>query len=180
VRDSVFKNGDLAEDTQDWFAQHKNGDVWYCGEEVKDYEAFDGDRPRRPELVKIDGSFKVGRNGDKPGVAFRAAPVTGEVYREEFSLGNAEDVSEVLSSHYAFGRDRELDAFVPVALAKLLCAGDCVVTKNYALLEPGVFARKYFAPGVGYFLEVKPDQGLAVQLVSCNVDPRCGQLPKVP
>jgi hypothetical protein len=179
VHDQVFLNGSLKEDTEDWYAQHKNGDVWYCGEEVKDYESFDGDRPRRPELVKVDGSFKAGRNGDKPGVIFRGAPRVGEAYLEEFSLGNAEDVTEILSASYTYGLNRDLDEFVPAALARLLCAGeDCVVTKNYSLLEPGVIARKYYAPGVGFFLEVKPDQGLGVQLVSCTVDVKCSQLPQ--
>ena len=177
VRDSVFRNGDLSEDTEDWYAQAKNGDVWYCGEEVKDYDTFDGDRPRKPELVKIDGSFKAGRNGDKAGVIFKAAPKAGDAYREEFSLGNAEDVSEVLSTTYTFGKSADLDRFVPAALAKLFCDGDCVVTKNYNLLEPGVSARKYYAPGVGFFLETKQD-AISVQLVSCTLDSRCASLPK--
>ncbi len=51
IRDQVFKNGKLLEDTDDWFAQAKDGAIWYCGEEVKDYETFAGDRPRLPELV---------------------------------------------------------------------------------------------------------------------------------
>jgi hypothetical protein len=44
VRDRVFEDGDLIEDTDDWFATSKDGDVWYCGEEVKDFESFAGDR----------------------------------------------------------------------------------------------------------------------------------------
>ena len=155
----------------------RDGTVWYCGEEVKDYESVDGDDPRRPELVSIDGSFKTGRDGDKPGVIFQASPSPGESYLEEFSLGNAEDVTDVLSTTYGFGADAELDRFVPPALAQLLCAGDCVVTRNYSLLEPGVSARKYYARDVGFFLEVSPDTGEVTQLVGCNVDPRCASLP---
>jgi hypothetical protein len=172
----VKDDGDLVEDTDDWFAQAKDGNVWYCGEEVKDYETFEGDRPETPELVSIDGSFKAGRDGDKPGIIFRASPARGDVYREEFSLGNAEDVTEVLSTTYAYGRARELDRFVPRRLAELLCAGDCVVTRNFTPLEPGISARKYYAPGIGFFLETK-DEGTAVQLVRCNFDPRCARLP---
>jgi hypothetical protein len=62
VRDIVREEGRLAEATDDWFAQAKNGTVWYCGEEVKNYESFEGDRPMRPELVNVDGSFKAGRD----------------------------------------------------------------------------------------------------------------------
>lgn len=177
VRDQVFKNGDLAEDTDDWYVPAKDGNIWYCGEEVKDFESFEGDDPRKPELVKIDGSFKAGRDRDKPGIIFQASPIPGQVYVEEFSLGNAEDVTEILSTTYAVGNDPELDRLVPRPLAKLLCAGDCVVTKNFSLLEPGVFARKYYARGIGFFLEVNPDTGEVIQLVNCNLDSRCAALP---
>lgn len=179
VRDQVFKDGDLVENTDDWYAQAKDRSTWYCGEEVKDLESFEGDDPRKPELVKIDGSFKAGRDGDKPGIIFVASPKPGDVYLEEFSLGNAEDATEVLSTTYAFGRNSELDRFVPKQLARRLCssAGGCVVTKNYSLLEPGVFARKYYARGIGFFLEVKPDSGEVLQLTNCNFDSRCANLP---
>jgi len=178
-RDQVFKDGDLAEDTDDWFCQAKDGNVWYFGEEVKDFDSFDGDDPRKPELVKIDGSFKAGRDGDKPGIIFQASPTVGQTYLEEFSLGNAEDVTEVLSTTYTFGTNAELDQFVPQQLAERFCsAGDCVVTKNFSLLEPGDFARKYYARGIGVFLEVKPDTGIDVQLVNCSFDSRCANLPQ--
>ena len=179
VRDQVFKDGDLAEDTDDWFAQAKDGNVWYFGEEVKDFESFDGDNPRRPELVKVDGSFKFGREGDKGGLFFLISPKPGDVYREEISLGNAEDVTEILSTSYAFGRTPELDQFVPQQLAARFCSsGDCIVTKNISPLEPGIFARKYYARGIGFFLEVKPDTREVLQLVDCNFDPRCANLPR--
>ncbi|MBL8252930.1 MAG: hypothetical protein JNJ76_04930 [Candidatus Competibacter sp.] len=178
VRDQVFKNGELVENTDDWFVTAKDGNVWYFGEEVKDFESFDGDDPRKPELVSIDGSFKAGRDGDKPGIIFLASPTPGEVYLEEFSLGNAEDATEVLSTTYKFGGNFELDQFVPQQLAQRFCSsGDCVVTKNYSLLEPGIFARKYYARGIGFFLEVKPDSGEVLQLSNCNFDSRCANLP---
>jgi len=179
VRDQVFKDGDLAEDTDDWYAPAKDGNTWYCGEEVKDFESFDGDKPRTPELISIDGSFKAGRDGDKPGIIFQASPAVGQVYLEEFSLGNAEDVTEVLSTTYKFGSDPDLDQLVPKKLADRFCsAGDCVVTKNFSLLEPGIFARKYYARGIGVFLEVKPDTNEVVQLVNCNFSNKCKNLPQ--
>jgi len=178
VRDQVSKDGVLAEDTDDWYAQAKAGEVWYFGEEAKDFETFDGDNPKSPELVKIDGSFKAGREGDKPGIIFQASPTVGKAYLEEFSLGNAEDVTQILSTTYKFGSNSELDQFVPQQLAERFCsASDCVVTKNFSLLEPGSFARKYYARGLGVFLEVTPDSGIDVQLVNCNFDTRCNALP---
>jgi hypothetical protein len=176
-RDIVSEGGAVHEATDDWFAPGKDGSVWYFGEEVKNYETFRGDRPMRPELVSIDGSFKAGRDGDKPGIIALAAPRVGSVYLEEFSLGNAEDVTEVLSTTYGYGRDAALDASVPRALADLLCRGDCLVTKNYSLLEPGLSARKYSARGIGVFLEIE-NTGEVVRLVSCNFDRRCASLPQ--
>ncbi|MGH9846052.1 MAG: hypothetical protein ACREEM_45710 [Blastocatellia bacterium] len=174
VDDQVFENGILKEDTDDWYAQAKDRNVWYLGEEVKDFESFDGDKPRKPELVSISGSFKEGRNGDRAGVIFQASPRAGQAYLEEFSLGNAEDVTVILSTTYAYGRDRELDRFMPRPLADRFCSGgDCVVTRNFSLLEPGVFARKYYARGIGAFFEVNPDTGKFSQLVNCNFDLRC-------
>jgi hypothetical protein len=175
-RDLVFEGGVIHEATDDWYASAKDGTVWYFGEETKDYEAFDGDRPKRPELVSIDGSFKAGRDGAKPGIIALAAPKVGDAYLEEFSLGNAEDVTEILSTTYAYGRDPALDANVPTALVARFCAGDCIVTKNYSLLEPGLYALKYYARGVGTILEVE-NTGEVVQLVACNFDRRCVGLP---
>jgi len=175
-RDLVFEDGRLVEATDDWYASHKNGSVWYFGEEEKDYETFKGDNPMRPELVSTEGSFKAGRDGDKPGIIALAAPQPGNAYLEEFSLGNAEDVTEILSTTYAYGRDPVLDEGVPQEVAERFCQGDCIVTKNYSLLEPGLFARKYYARGVGTILEVE-NEGDVLQLVDCNFDQRCDNLP---
>lgn len=177
VNDRVGVDGRLVEDTDDWFAQRKDGTVVYCGEQVKDFETFAGDDPETPELVAIDGSFKAGRDGALPGTQFLASPSVGDVYRQEWSLNNAEDAARVLSTSYDFGSDPELAAHVPQALAELLCDGDCVVTSEFTPIEPDAVARKYYAAGIGLFLEVVPESGEIVQLIGCNVDPRCNALP---
>jgi hypothetical protein len=176
IRDLVFEDGLIHEATDDWYVPAKDGSVWYFGEEVKDFEAFKGDNPLRSELVSIDGSFKAGRDGDKPGIIALASPAVGDVYLEEFSLGNAEDVTEILSTTYSYGHDPVLDEGVPRELVQRFCAGNCVVTKNYSLLEPGLFARKYHARGVGTILEVE-NTGEVVHFVNCNFDRRCANLP---
>ena len=178
VRDRVFDEGRVVEDTDDWFAQALNGDVYYAGEQTKEYETFDGDVPRKPELVSIDGSFKAGREGDKPGLAFLASPAVGDAYRQEFSLDNAEDVARILSTTYSFGEDADLDRFVPQDLAEALCDHDCIVVEEFTPLEPGAVGRKYYAAGIGVFLEIDPVSGDAVQLVGCNFDARCENLPE--
>ena len=125
----------------------------------------------------VDGRFKADIDGAKPGIIFKAVPVVGQTYLEGFSLGNAEDIAQVFSKTYHFGEDKELDRFVPPNLAKLLCHHDCVVTENTSLLEPGVVERKYYAPGIGTYLETNPDSGEITRLVKCNFHELCASLP---
>jgi len=182
IHDQVLVNGVILEDTDDWYAQASNGDVWYAGEISGEFETFAGDNPVNPELVDIEGSWKTGRDDAKPGVIMFADPVPGTTYRQEVLYGDAEDAAEVLSDSYGFGNDPSLDQSVPAALANLLCGNnDCVVIKEFTPVEPDVVAWKYYAPGIGVFLEVEPDPDtgdVAVnQLVGCNVSPLCASLP---
>jgi len=178
VSDRVEVDGEIVEDTADWFGQRKDGTVDYCGELSRNFESFEGDDPEEAELVNIEGSWKAGRDGAKSGTLFPATPVVAQVYRLEWSPGTAEDAARVLSTSYDFGSDPELDEFVPQALAELLCAAsDCVVTGDFTPISPDTFERKYYARGIGVFLEVHPDSGEILQLVDCNFDARCAALP---
>jgi hypothetical protein len=178
VNDLVAVDGEPVEDTDDWYAQAINGDVWYAGEISQDFELFAGDNPQVAELVEIEGSWKTGRDDALPGVVMFGDPVPGTVYRQEISLGNAEDAAEIVSDSYCYdGDDPELDDLVPQELADLLCGDcDCVVTREFTPIAPGVDALKYYSPLVGLFLEV--EEGEIVRLTECNVDPVvCAQIP---
>lgn len=153
VRDTVVVDDELVEDTDDWFAQDLDGNVWYCGEEVKDYEWFDGDEPPLPELVSDDGAFKAGRDGDKGGILLPMTPNPGDVFRQELSIGNAEDVVEILQT----------DGDETAAAAS--CNGACLVTRDFSLLDPGSEENKYYAPGIGLILEVDVESGDRVELI---------------
>jgi len=179
VNDRVKQDGEVVEDTDDWFGQRKNGTVDYCGELSREFESFEGDDPELPELVSLEGSFKVGR-GAQPGTLFLGTPVVGRVYRQEWFPGVAEDAAEVLSTSYGFGSgNQKLDEFVPQDLAEHLCSNDdCVVTGEFSPLSPDSFERKYYARGIGFFLEVHPDSGEILQLVDCNFHMKCGALPE--
>jgi hypothetical protein len=100
VHDQVAdaKSGVVIEDTQDWYTQDLAGNVWYCGEISLSQQTFPGDKPQDPEVVDIEGSWKAGREGAKPGILIGADPQKGDVYRQEFLLGTAEDVAEVIST----------------------------------------------------------------------------------
>lgn len=83
----------------------------------------------------------------------------------------------VLSTTYRHGDDPELDELVPEELANLLCDGDRVVTREGSALEPDVRERKYYAPGIGVFLEVDLTDEEINQLVECNFAAVCDSLP---
>jgi len=147
VLDEVEEDGEVIEITDDWYAQDLEGNVWYCGESARDFESFDGDEPKEPELVESDGSWKTGRDGAKPGMIVPFAPQVGQAYRQEILLGDAEDFAEVTSMN---GNES-----VPGAT----CANDCLVTKESSPIEPGVVEEKHYKPGVGLILEVPPEPG---------------------
>jgi hypothetical protein len=146
VKDVVKENGGVIEETDDWYAQDKVGNVWYFGEIARNYE--------NGELVDIEGSWKAGVDGAKPGILMKAAPHLGDVYRQEFSLGDAEDIGEILS---LTGTET-----VPAAS----CSGNCLVTKDYSPLEPDAVENKYYAPTIGLILEVNPETLERVELVA--------------
>jgi hypothetical protein len=135
------------EDTDDYFAQHTDGTVWYFGESSRQLE--DG------EIVGVEGSFKAGVDSAKPGIIMKATPAVGDVYRQEFALGEAEDAGEVLS---ITGTES-----VPGAS----CAGTCVVTHDFSPLEPDANEQKFYAPGVGLILEIDvAEGGTRLELIS--------------
>ncbi|MFI5319245.1 MAG: hypothetical protein ACHQ6V_06665 [Myxococcota bacterium] len=178
VNDRVSEDGLVVEDTDDWFGLRTDGSVEYCGELSRDYEVFAGDDPENPQLVSIEGTFKADVDGAKSGTIFMATPVVGTSYRQEWSATEAEDVGTVLSTTYRYGVNAFLDQAVPRALAELMCAnGDCVVVADTSTLSPDAYEHKYFAKGVGLFLETNPSSGNAAQLIACSHDPRCASLP---
>jgi hypothetical protein len=133
VRDKAFLNGKLSEDTFDWYAQDREGNVWYFGEDTKEYE--------NGKVVSTKGSWEAGVDGAKPGIVMEANPQVGDSYRQEYYEGEAEDMAEVLSLD-ASG----LNDAVSVPYGSF---GDVLMTKEWNPLEPGVLEYKYYAPGTG-------------------------------
>jgi hypothetical protein len=132
VRDRVFVDGTLAEDTFDWYAQDPQGNVWYLGEDTKEYE--DG------EVVSTEGSWEAGVDGAQPGIIMLADPQVGDTYRQEFYEGEAEDVARVLA----------LDESVTVPHGSF----DGVLrTEDWTPLEPEFRENKFYARGIGVVFE---------------------------
>jgi hypothetical protein len=138
VRDTVSVDGEVTEDTYDWYAQDEAGNVWYLGEDTHEYE--DG------TPVNADGSWEYGTDGALPGIVMLADPSVGDAYRQEFFEGEAEDMGEVLQA----------GATVEIGLGTY---DDVVVTEDWNPLEPDVVEQKSYAPGVGVIREEKTAGG---------------------
>ena len=132
VHDEVVDaDGALVEDTYDWYAQDRAGNVWYFGEDTTSY---DGDE------ISTEGSWEAGVNGAQAGVVMLARPRVGDGYQQEYDPGNAEDRAEVLS----------IDDQVVVGDTTY---DDVVATVETTPLEPDLAEKKYYAPGIGAVLE---------------------------
>jgi hypothetical protein len=138
VLDEVFVGGELRESTRDWYAQDTEGNVWFLGEDTKEYEGG--------EVASTAGSWEAGVDGARPGIIMKADPKVGDVYRQEHRAGEAEDMAEVL----------EVDASVEVPYASF---SSVVRTKEWRPLEPGVVEEKYYAPGMGLVLTQQVEGG---------------------
>jgi len=134
VRDTVTdEEGNLVEDTYDWFAQDTAGNVWYFGEDSTSYE--DGKASK-------EGSWEAGVDGAQAGIVMLADPRPGDSYQQEYYEGEAEDRAEVLA----------VDAEVTVPFGSY---AEMVKTADTTPLEPDVEELKYYAQGVGFVYEEK-------------------------
>jgi hypothetical protein len=88
VRDTVRVDGEITEDTYDWFAQDRDGNVWYLGEDTTEYE--------HGTAVSTEGSWEAGVDGARPGIVMPARPRAGMAYRQEYLKGEAEDLAEIV------------------------------------------------------------------------------------
>jgi hypothetical protein len=131
VRDTVTVGGEVIEDTTDWYAQDAAGNVWYFGEDTKEYE--------HGKVSSTAGSWLAGVDGALPGIFMYAKPAPGQIYRQEYRKGEAEDGAQVLSvsEHVSIGYG----------------SYDSVIkTLEFTPLEPDAREYKYYARGVGLVL----------------------------
>jgi hypothetical protein len=154
VRDRVFLDGEIIEDTHDWFAQDDAGNVWYLGEEVDEYVYDD-----EGELLEIEhgGAWEAGEDvadigvDALPGHVMKASPVDGDLYHQEYYPGVAEDMAEVL----ALG--------MPITLTDG-SAYSTLQTRDFTPLEADVEELKYYARGIGVVLEENHEEDVRAEL----------------
>jgi hypothetical protein len=131
VRDTVRVHDEVTEDTYDWYAQDRDGNVWYLGEDTTTY--------RHGKVRGHGGSWEAGVDGARAGVVMPATPKVGDAYRQEYKSGDAEDIAEV--TRLAMSVDVHAGRF------------PTVVTKEWSPLEPKVVEEKAYARGIGVVRE---------------------------
>ncbi len=125
-------DGALAEETYDWYAQDRAGNVWYLGEDARELE--------NGRVVSTSGSWQAGEAGAKPGLIMPANPSVGQAYRQEYRRGVAEDQGRVAALN--------VSATVPQG-----SFSDCIRTVDTTPLEPTVRETKLYCRGVGLVQE---------------------------
>lgn len=128
VLDRAFLDNELIEETYDWFAQDKDGNVWYMGEAVDNY--VDG------VIDNHYGSWEAGVDGAEPGIVMLANPVIGLQYRQEHYVGEAEDQGKVVSKSQS----------VTVTAGSF---SNCLKIEETNPLDKNFLEYKYYAHGVG-------------------------------
>ena len=145
VWDRVWLNNELIEDTKDWFAQDKYGDVWYFGEDSKDIV--------NGKIAGREGSWGAGVDGAQPGIVMKANPKVGDKYRQEYYKGEAEDMAEVVATGVKIK-------------VKYGSFSNCLQTRDWSPLEPGKDEYKYYCPEISNLVyEVGIEDGEGAQLI---------------
>lgn len=126
--DTVYLNSQVHEVTRDYLAQHKNGDVWYFGEEVDNYE--------NGKLKDHAGTFIHGRNGAKAGIWMKAEQKVGDSYKQEYYKGEAEDMRDTVATSQT-------------VTTKIGTYTDCVKVYDWTPLDKKSREYKYYCPQVG-------------------------------
>lgn len=137
VRDTVYLDGDMIEDTWDWYAQDRFGNVWYMGEDTAEYE--------NGKLLNHNGAWDPDLDGSLPGIYMWGNPIVGTTYRQEYLKGEAEDMGTVMS----------LGNTVTIGYGTYT---DVLITKDFIPGEPDGSAFTYYAPGIGVILEEEEEE----------------------
>ncbi|MCB0528620.1 MAG: hypothetical protein KDC65_09115 [Saprospiraceae bacterium] len=145
VNDKVWLNGMLVEDTDDWYAQDNDGNVWYIGEDVDNLNPDGSVRDHA-------GAWEAGVDGARAGLAMPANPQAGMSYRQEYYFNHAEDEAEIL----------ETGLTITTPYGNF---ADCLKTREWTDLEPDVNENKFYAPGVGIVKSVNVTDNEEVLLI---------------
>jgi hypothetical protein len=146
VHDVVSAGGEPVEVTDDYYAQDRDGNIWYLGESTAEYE--DG------KVSSRHGSFEAGVAGAQPGIAVPGDPQPGLSYRQEYKAGEAEDSGKVLS----------VDATAEVPFGSF--DGVLKTEDTNPLDHPQQIENKFYAEDVGPVMTLDVTNGGREELLS--------------
>jgi hypothetical protein len=129
IDDRVYKRGRLRERTHDYYAQDRQGNVWYLGEDTATL------RPNG-QVESREGSFRAGRDGARGGIFMPAEPHPGQTGWQEFFVGHAQDRYRILNQH--------THVRTPAARSHR-----AMLIQETTPLEPGVVDHKVYVRGIG-------------------------------
>ena len=132
VSDIATHDGTLLEKTFDWFAQDKDGNVWYLGEDTTAY--------LKNGKTDTSGSWEAGVNDAEPGLIMEASPQIPDGYRQEYLAGEAEDTA------WISGQGGSVK--VPYGVVR-----NVLTTLEATQVEPGIYDQKIYGPGLGIVVE---------------------------
>ena len=133
IHDVSLHQGRPLEETFDWYAADDDGNVWYLGEDTKEFDA-------NGHVISTEGSWEAGVDGAVPGVIMLADPQVNDAYRQEFYAGQAEDQAWVVRMGGRFT--------VPYGTVH-----DVIRSLEWTRLEPNVVTLKVYAPDLGIVYE---------------------------
>jgi hypothetical protein len=132
VHDKATHDSTVLEETFDYYAQDKQGNVWYLGEDTTQF------LPNGK--ADTSGSFLAGVGGAQPGIIMKSNPQIPDAYRQECFAGEAEDTAWVVATT---GSVR-----VPYGQVR-----NVLTTLEATQIEPGAYDEKVYGPGVGIVTE---------------------------
>jgi len=133
IRDRLTQHGKVMEATWDWYAQDKQGNVWYLGEDTREFDAAG-------QVTSTAGTWQAGVDGAGAGIFMPANPQVGMGGYQEYLAGQALDRYKVVS----------LNAPVQVPYGSFKNA---LQTRETTALDPGMVDSKYYVKGIGQVAE---------------------------
>jgi hypothetical protein len=145
VQDVVTNNanGSLIEKTTDWYSQDRAGNIWYFGENTAEYT--------NGTVSSTAGTWEAGVDNALPGIVIHAQPAVGQIYRQEYRPGVAEDIAKVLGT----------TGSITVPAGHYTNIAETLDTDP---LDPAKIEHKWYARGVGFVRAVRKSGGHVEQV----------------
>ncbi|MGH8829906.1 MAG: hypothetical protein ACREXV_02300 [Polaromonas sp.] len=129
VEEREWKDGKLYEVARNYFAMcEQTKDIFYFGEDVDFYE--------NDKVVKHDGTWHAGTNGNRAGLIMAGTPKLNMKYYQELAPGVAMDRAEIVSLNET--------CKTPAGTFSR-----CMKVKEGSAIDIAAREYKYYAPGIG-------------------------------